>query len=60
MPDLDKISDNFRKCLRPSEILKSNKIDLNITGSMETEFTGPFDEFKNCTTWFQDNQSRRV
>ena len=42
--NLEKTSDNHRKCLRPSEILKSNKIVLQIITCLKTEFSSPFDE----------------
>ena len=44
MTNLDKTSVNVRKCLRPSEILKSNKIVVSIIDCMKTQFTGPFHE----------------
>ena len=40
MMDLDKTSDNVRKCLRTSEILKPYKIVRSIIGFMETQFIG--------------------
>ena len=44
MSNLDKMSNNPRKCLRPSQIIKSNKIVVSIIECMETQFTQPFDE----------------
>lgn len=32
------------ECLRPSKILKSNKIVVSIIDCMKTQFAGPFDE----------------
>ena len=46
MVNLDRTSDNVRKCLRPSQILKSNKIVLSIINCLKSQFTEPFcDEF---------------
>ena len=42
--DLDKTSDNVRKCLRTSEILKPYKIVRSIIGFMETQFIGLSDD----------------
>ena len=42
--NLEKTSDNHRKCLRPSEILKSNKIVLQIITCLKTQFSSPFGE----------------
>ena len=44
MANTDKTSDNVRKCLRPSEILKSNKIILSMISCIKTQFTDPFCE----------------
>ena len=41
---LERTSDNHRKCLRLSEILKSNKIVLQIITCLKTQFSSPFDE----------------
>ena len=40
--NLDRTSDNVRKCLRPSQILKSNKIVRGIMNCLKTQFTDPF------------------
>ena len=40
--NLDRTSDNVRKCLRPSQILKSNKIVRGIVNCLKTQFTDPF------------------
>ena len=44
MTNLDRTSDNVRKCLRPSQILKSNKIVCSIINCLETQFISPFSE----------------
>ena len=44
MVNIDKTSDNVRKCLRPSQILKSNKVVLSIIFCMKTQFIDPFCE----------------
>ena len=42
--NLEKASDKHRKCLRLSEILKSNKIVLQIITCLKTQFSSPFGE----------------
>ena len=44
--NLDRSSDNVRKCLRPSQIIKSNKIVCCIMKCLVSQFTSPFcDDF---------------
>lgn len=40
--NLSKTTSNPRKCLRPSEVLKSNKIVENIVEALTTQFINPF------------------
>ena len=40
---LEKTTQNLRKCLRPSEIIKSNNIVENIVKTMREQFTHPFE-----------------
>ena len=42
--DVEKTTTNVKKCLRPSEILKSNEIVLKIQGVMKEQFLYPFNE----------------
>ena len=44
MTGLDKTSYNPRKCNRPSEIIKSNKIVEDIASVLENHFTTPFEK----------------
>ena len=44
MISLTKISDDHRKCLRPSEILKSEKIMSRLTTCIKNQFISPFDD----------------
>ena len=44
MTILEKTTNNLKKCLRPSEIIKSNNIVAGIIKCMENQFYGPFDE----------------
>ena len=41
---VEKTTQNFRKCLRPSEIMKSDKIVESIVKAMREHFTHPFDK----------------
>lgn len=47
---LEKTSSNPRKCLRPSEIIKSEKIVSNLTTILTDQFLSPFDDTlrKDC------------
>ena len=44
MAGLDKTSYNPRKCNRPSEIMKSNKIVEDIAAVLKNQFTTPFEK----------------
>ena len=44
MTGIDKSSDTLRKCLRPSQILKSDEIAIGINSCLKTPFTDPFCE----------------
>ena len=44
MANLDRTSDNLRKSLRPSQILKSNKIVCGIVSCLKVQFADPFCE----------------
>jgi hypothetical protein len=41
---LSTTSSNSRKCLRPSEVLKSEKMVENIVNALKTQFLNPFQE----------------
>jgi hypothetical protein len=41
---LSKTSSHSRKCLRPSEISKSEKMVENIVNALKTQFLNPFQE----------------
>ena len=43
MAGVEKTTQNLRKCLRPSEIIKSNKIVESLVKTMREQFTHPFD-----------------
>ena len=47
MAGVDKTTRNLRKCLRPSEIVKSNEIVEALIGCMRKQFTNPFDDSFN-------------
>ena len=42
--NLGKTTNNLKKCLRPSEIIKSNNIVVGIIKCMENQLSGPFGE----------------
>ena len=44
MANIDRTADNQKKCLRPSEIIKSNEIVNRIIHCMEQQFSSPFDD----------------
>ena len=43
MAGIEKTTQNLRKCLRPTEIVKSNKIVESLMTTMRDQFTQPFD-----------------
>ena len=47
MANMTRTSDNQKKCLRPSEILKSDKIVCNISSCIKNQFVSPFDDDYN-------------
>ena len=42
MAGIEKTTQNLRKCLRPTEILKSNTIVERLVKTMRDQFTSPF------------------
>ena len=55
---LSKTSSNSRKCLRPSEILESEKMVGNIINALKTQFLNPFKEDIDKSKLFKTFETR--